>query len=156
MCAVLLDPESGLVRYATAGHPPPLTVRADVGATYLPVDRGCGARHRAPVPGRSSTSWSTASCCCSTPTAWSTRSGPSAQGTVELAQAGLRAAACSRRRASDETPLVQRVCTGLLEQATRSGFADDVVLLALHRAPAGPALHLSLDDDPASLPRRTP
>ena len=40
-CVVLLDPETGVLRYASAGHAPPLVVRA-----------GGTARYLAPAPGR--------------------------------------------------------------------------------------------------------
>ena len=150
VCAVLLDPESGLVRYATAGHPPPLTVRADEGATYLPATGGAALGTGRPFPVLEHRLVDGELLLLYTDGLVDPL-GPSAQGTVELARLASELLVLETAR-DDETPLVQRVCTRLLEQATRSGFADDVVLLALHRAPAGPALHLSLDDDPASLP----
>src|SRR6266545_917985 len=34
---LVFDPDSGMVRFANAGHPPPLVVRGTDGATYLEV-----------------------------------------------------------------------------------------------------------------------
>ncbi|MEE1930336.1 SpoIIE family protein phosphatase [Streptomyces sp. TRM 70351] len=35
VCAALVDPSTGAVRYSTCGHPPPLVLRADGSAAYL-------------------------------------------------------------------------------------------------------------------------
>ncbi len=40
VCVSLLDPTTGSVRYACAGHPPPLVVLADGGTRYLPAPPG--------------------------------------------------------------------------------------------------------------------
>ncbi|MDF1606239.1 SpoIIE family protein phosphatase [Nocardioides sp. YIM 152315] len=147
-CAAILDPATGGFAYCTAGHPPPVVVDRAGNATYLPVSGaallGSGAdsfpvaaHHLDPGelvllysdgllerPGR-------------TP----------AQSTVEL----LRVAGDTVREPgplgtdSADEQLVDRVCRRVLEVLTRrTGFVDDIAVLALQRVAPVPPLDLVL------------
>jgi serine phosphatase RsbU (regulator of sigma subunit)/anti-sigma regulatory factor (Ser/Thr protein kinase)/anti-anti-sigma regulatory factor len=142
VCVAVLDPQSGVVKYCTAGHPPPLTIRAGNGATYLPTTGGRPLGSGKPFqiaehhldegdlfilysnglvsrPGR-------------TPM----------RSTLEVV--GLANAVHEREAAlpPGEVPLVQRVCSGLVEAASSEGFVDDITVLAAQRVE--PLLPLSL------------
>ncbi len=133
MCVAILDPSTGAVQYCTAGHPPPLTLSRDGRASYLPStgtrSLGSGgpfevAEHQLEQdavlilysnglvtrPGR-------------TPM----------RGTAEVME--MADVVCDRELDDplDDLPFVQRVCSGLMEEATQAGLIDDITLLAAQR-----------------------
>ncbi len=133
MCVAILDPSTGIVQYCTAGHPPPLTLSPDVRASYLPTtgSRSLGSggpfnvsEHQLDEdavlmlysnglvarPGR-------------TPM----------RGTAEVME--MADVVCDREVDDplDDLPFVQRICSGLVEEATQAGFVDDITLLAAQR-----------------------
>jgi serine phosphatase RsbU (regulator of sigma subunit)/anti-sigma regulatory factor (Ser/Thr protein kinase)/anti-anti-sigma regulatory factor len=139
MCVAILDPRTGVVKYCTAGHPPPLTLSPDERATYLAPtgSRSLGgggpftvAEHQMDEdallilysnglvtrPGR-------------TPM----------RSTAEVMEMADAVRDRELDAPLDDQPLVQRICSGLVEEATREGFVDDVTLLAVQRvAPIAP------------------
>jgi serine phosphatase RsbU (regulator of sigma subunit)/anti-sigma regulatory factor (Ser/Thr protein kinase)/anti-anti-sigma regulatory factor len=144
VCVAVLDPASGLVRYCTAGHPPPITIRPGEGATFLPVTGsrplGAGepfqvAEHRMDEgdllilysnglvsrPGR-------------TPM----------RSTLEVVTMAATVHEREAAVADDEVPLVQRVCSGMVEAAGLEGFVDDITVLAVQRVSSPPPLSLSV------------
>jgi anti-anti-sigma factor len=147
VCVLVLDPDTGAVRYCTAGHPPPLVLGTTGEARYLPVSGagplGVGGAFTAEYvasdrltrgemvllysdgilerPGREL-----------------------AHSTVELARASGDIAA--DRALRDHTMLpAERVATQTLELLIRlTGHSDDVTLLAAQLVPAAPDLSLTV------------
>lgn len=144
VCAAVLDPATGELEYASAGHPPILVVRADGTAAYLtaatggPLGTGDGVgrgfrtgRERLATedllllytdglverPGR-------------TP----------AQSTVQLSQIAAGTARNEAMPADHYDTDVDRVCAQTIELLVRdTGFTDDITLLAVQRTtPAEP------------------
>ena len=146
ICACLVDTVTGEVSYCTAGHPPPVVIRADGTASYLPVS-GAGplcsgegfavARHQL-APGDVLLLYSDGLV---------ERPGRSpGRNTVELLQAAE--AAAPRTGPGGPPPgeqVVERVCRRALELLTRlSGYADDITILGLQLVPETPPLELHL------------
>ena len=156
MCVAILDPRTGAVTYCTAGHPPPLALSGDERAAYLPPTGGRPLGGGGPFevaehhlaedallilysnglvarPGR-------------TPM----------RSTAEVM--GMADAVRDRELDDplDDLPLVQRLCSGLVEEASREGFVDDITLLAVQRvAPIAPlSVRLPAQSDAPRLARR--
>jgi anti-sigma regulatory factor (Ser/Thr protein kinase) len=147
VCAVVLDPLSGSVDYCTAGHPPPLAVRHGRGASYLPGTGGAPLGSGDPFrlghdtmdPGDLLILYSNGLV---------ERPGRTPAGNTQ--QLGALAGAVHEREtaASDGETLVQRVCAGLVEEATREGYLDDVTVLAAQRVDPVPPLTVSMPARP--------
>ena len=160
MCAAVLDPATGLLRYVTAGHPPPLVLRPDDGATYLPGSGGAAlgggrplsvAEHRLAVDDLL--------LLYSDGLVQHPRRSP-AHSTVELSHLAGEVHEHERRPGAGDSEtggagpqLVQRVCAGVLDRASRVGFYDDIVLLGAHRTEPASPLELTLAAEPAALGR---
>ncbi|GLY50370.1 SpoIIE family protein phosphatase [Lentzea sp. NBRC 102530] len=155
VCVAVLDPATGVVEYAAAGHPPPLVVPATGEARFLGTtgDRplGVGAGFPEPVvvkeelaegdlfllytdgvlerPGR-------------TP----------AESTVELARVASAAAGDRAFRGRQELA-VDRVCDQSVELLTRvTGHQDDITLLAAQLVPQPAEFDRSFRAEAASVP----
>ena len=147
VCVVALDPIDGSVDYCTAGHPPPLTLRAGRAASYLPLTGGSPLGSGEPFrlghhvldPDDMVVLYSNGLV---------ERPGGTPVGNSE--QLGGLAGEVHEREAAapDGETLVQRVCAGLVEEATRNGYLDDVTVLAAHRVTPVPSLTLSMPARP--------
>jgi serine phosphatase RsbU (regulator of sigma subunit)/anti-sigma regulatory factor (Ser/Thr protein kinase)/ABC-type transporter Mla MlaB component len=147
VCVALLDPDTGVLQYCTAGHPPPLLLPTDGQARYLAATGGgaLGVGSRFPVgtdrlePGDMLLLY--------TDGILERPRRDLAGATVELAQAAADIAA-NRALRDDSTP-AERVAVQTLELLTRvTGYTDDITLLAAQRVPTPPAFTLHM---PANL-----
>ncbi|MGY1832890.1 SpoIIE family protein phosphatase [Geodermatophilus sp. SYSU D01180] len=136
LALVLLDPATGALRYASCGQPPPLVVGAD-GTTRFLADTGAGPLGTG-----------------STPVLADDTLAPGelvllySDGLIERPNRGLDAgmaelatvaadAAANRVLPLHAAPApAERVCQLTVELLTRTGYADDVTVLAAHRLPA--------------------
>src|SRR4051794_4001879 len=127
VCVVVLDPRSGDVEYCTAGHPPPLVVTASTGARYLPIT-GAGPLGTGGDPHVRSEHLEVGDVLVMYTDGIIGRPGLSTQdGSQELRRVLDEPGRDSRPRAS--MAAVERA----VDQARVTGYADDVVLLAVER-----------------------
>lgn len=151
VCAAVVEPQTGLVTYATAGHPPPLAVDAEQGVTYLPATGdpalGSGRRFRAVehrlAEGEMLILYSNGLV---------RRPGLPMRDSAEVVR--MVKAVHQHQAAVPEAglPLVERVCSGLVEAAGQEGIVDDISVLVIERVTPIPALSLSMSVD-ADVPR---
>ncbi|WP_199514785.1 SpoIIE family protein phosphatase [Nucisporomicrobium flavum] len=151
VCLAVLDPRSGDVAYCTAGHPPPLLIRAGGDTRYLspsgaaPLGTGSGfavCEERLEIgdllllhsdgilerPGLTVPA-----------------------GRAELARVAASAAIGQALHAPHDTA-AERVCSQTVELLVRiSGHSDDITLLAAQRVPPPPELTLELPAELSSL-----
>jgi anti-anti-sigma factor len=152
-CLVMLDPTTGVLRYCTAGHPPPLLVDGDGGYRYLAPTCGgpfgTGAAHAAErdqlADGELLLLYTNG--------AVNRPERHPVQAAAELADAAVGAAAGS----GSATAAAQRVCARVVElvsdpPAHAGGRADDTALLAACRHPAIGPLRVTLPATPLAVP----
>jgi PAS domain S-box-containing protein len=136
VCYVVVDLEAGNLRFARAGHPPPLVAGADGGARFVdgradpPLGMGSGERHETTEPFATGDVLLLYT-----------------DGLVERRDAGLderlellRATAATATRASVDL-LVEEVLDACVGSAT---LRDDLAVLALRDEPAGPERYRAL------------
>jgi anti-sigma regulatory factor (Ser/Thr protein kinase)/anti-anti-sigma regulatory factor len=137
LCLVLLDPRTGQLQYATCGHPPPLAIGTDGSARYLahtgmgPLGSRAGSRAwPAPAsellaPGETVFLYSDGLI---------ERPGRTMPGALaELATVAADAAANRVLPAGAAASRPERICQLTVELLTRTGYADDVTVLAAQR-----------------------
>jgi anti-sigma regulatory factor (Ser/Thr protein kinase)/anti-anti-sigma regulatory factor len=137
LCLVLLNPGTGQLQYATCGHPAPLAIGIDGSARYLahtgmgPLGSRAGSRARpAPVsellaPGETVFLYSDGLI---------ERPGRTmAEALAELAAVAKDAAANRVLPADAAASRPERMCQLTAELLTRTGYADDVTVLAAQR-----------------------
>jgi serine phosphatase RsbU (regulator of sigma subunit) len=130
VCLALLDPADGSVRYACAGHPPPLVVRPDGATRYLPAPGGVPLGVAGPDPETGTAFLRPGDLLLAYSDGLIERAGVARpDSTAELA----RVAADARVRgipslASADLPT--RVAELIVERITRDGYADDVTVLS--------------------------
>lgn len=147
VCAAVLDPATGRLRYATAGHPPPLVVDADGRATYLPTSGGPALGAGGPFAvSEHDLAVDDLLLLYSNGLVERAHHEPT-RGTVELAELAGQV----RTRTLGDGVAVDRWCEQLLHSASRDGYHDDIVLLGLQRTRAVPALDLALPADPTTV-----
>ncbi len=151
VCAAVLDPATGVLRYATAGHPPPLVVSGDH-ATYLPASGGTALGAGGPFPVAEHQLAVDDLVLLYSDGLVEGAGHPPGRGTVQLAR--LAATVHEAERAPGggaDAGLVTRWCEQLMVQACRTGCDDDIVLLALRRTEPSPSLDLTLVADGSAL-----
>ncbi|ANZ40166.1 hypothetical protein BBK82_33175 [Lentzea guizhouensis] len=150
-CVAVLDPETGVVEYAAAGHPPPLVVSGDE-ARFLRSagDQPLGVaeldpevQHATLRPGDLLLLYTDGIL---------ERPGRThAESTVELLRTAAGAAADCAVRGG--VPCADLVCTQTVELLTgTTGHEDDITLLAAQLVPAPAEFHHRYPAAPASLP----
>jgi anti-sigma regulatory factor (Ser/Thr protein kinase)/anti-anti-sigma regulatory factor len=139
MCVAVLDPRSGAVTYCTAGHPPPLALSGDEPAAYLPPTGGRPLGGGGPFEVAEHHLAEDALLILYSNGLVARTGRTPMRSTAEVM--GMADAVRDRELDDplDDLPLVQRVCSGLVEEASREGFVDDITLLAVQRvAPLAP------------------
>jgi serine phosphatase RsbU (regulator of sigma subunit)/anti-sigma regulatory factor (Ser/Thr protein kinase)/anti-anti-sigma regulatory factor len=137
LCLVLLNPATGQLQYATCGHPAPLAIGTDGSARYLaptgmgPLGTRAGSRAGpAPVtellaPGETVFLYSDGLI---------ERPGRTmAEALAELATVAAAAAANQVLPVGAAASRPERICQLTVELLTRTGYADDVTVLAAQR-----------------------
>jgi len=137
LCLVLLNPRTGQLQYANCGHPAPLIIGTDGSTRYLahtgmsPLGSPAGSRPRAaPVseqlaPGEIVFLYSDGLI---------ERPGRTiAEALAELASVAADAAANRILTAGAAASPPERICQLTVELLTRTGYADDVTVLAAQR-----------------------
>lgn len=156
MCVAILDPRTGAVSYCTAGHPPPLALSGDDPAAYLPPTGGRPLGGGGPFEVAEHQLEENALLILYSNGLVARQGRTPMRSTAEV----MRMADAVRDRELDDPlddlPLVQRVCSGLVEEASREGFVDDITLLAVQRiAPmAALSVRMSAQSDAPRLARR--
>lgn len=157
MCAVEVEPDTGEATYVTAGHPTPLVVRAGGATGYLdpsghgPLGVAVPAQGRTPVP-PARTTLARGDVLLLHTDGLLGRPG-TAPGAATVALGRAAATAVRRSAPEDAAPVVDRVCTEVLERLARTGHPDDVALLAARRVDPPAALRVALPAVPVSAPR---
>jgi serine phosphatase RsbU (regulator of sigma subunit)/anti-sigma regulatory factor (Ser/Thr protein kinase)/anti-anti-sigma regulatory factor len=140
VCAVLLDQRTGELRYATMGHPPPLVVGGPDGGRYLRPTGSGPLGTSAAVPAVVVERLAPEELLLLFSDGLVERPGRSTEeGLTELR--GVAAAALANRVLPAGAPeaAVDRVCEQCVEVLTRTGYTDDVTVLAAQRRAAGPS-----------------
>jgi serine phosphatase RsbU (regulator of sigma subunit)/anti-sigma regulatory factor (Ser/Thr protein kinase) len=129
----VLDADSGALRYATCGHPPPLVLSLDGTARYLAVTGG-GPLGTGSQPVLSTGELAPGEVVLLYSDGLIERPGRSMrQSLAELATVAADAAANRTMPAGAPQSAAERVCNLTIELLTRSGYADDVTTLAAER-----------------------
>jgi PAS domain S-box-containing protein len=140
LCLVLLNPGTGQLQYATCGHPPPLAVATDGSTRYLPHTGmgplgsrfGTGA-----MPGPASELLAPGETVFLYSDGLIERPGRTmAEALAELAAVAGDVAANRVLPAGAAPSRPERMCQLTVELLTRTGYADDVTVLAAQRRPA--------------------
>jgi anti-sigma regulatory factor (Ser/Thr protein kinase) len=131
VCLAVIDPADGSVRYACAGHPPPLVVAADGSTRYLPAPGGGPLSLAGPPPRVGAATLAPDELLLMFSDGLVER--PGQDQSVGLAELADVASAAVRLdvpslRAADAT---DRVAELTVERMTRQGYQDDVTLLAV-------------------------
>lgn len=150
VCAAVLEPGSGRVRYVTAGHPPPLVIDAAGSARFLAPSGGgaLGVGHRFRAAEHRLAEGEMLLLYTDGLVERVERS--AAGSTLDL---GLRFSdAWARAEQGPQTSaLVERVATSLLDGPAGRDQIDDVVVLLVQRTGATPPLELTLPAEPEAL-----
>jgi len=150
VCVAVLDPTTGVVRYSTAGHPPPLLIAA-AAHRYLKAPRG-GPLATGATYAEAAEQLAEGDLLLLYTDGIIERPGVHpAQGHADLAEVAADAAA--RWGSVDGLPVPQRVCDEAVAQLTgTTGYRDDITLLAVQpHAPIG-ELELALPNTPLAVP----
>lgn len=131
VCVALLDPSDGSLRYACAGHPPPLLMAADGATRFLPSPGGSplGVAGPAPVEQRTTTAAGDLLLCFSDGIVEHPRRDlpTRLRELADVASAALRVGS----EALMALDPADRVAALTVERMTREGYFDDVTLLAV-------------------------
>ena len=148
----VFDPADGTLCYTTCGHPPPLVVGTDGTARFL-AGTGTGPLGTGSSPHLAVGAFAPGELVLLYSDGLIERPSRTIdQGLAELAKVAADAAANRTLSAGAAPTAAERVCQLTVELLTRTGYADDVTVLAVERlADPAPALHLELPSEKASL-----
>ena len=145
LAVALVDPRSSALRYCTAGHPPPLVVRADGSAAYLPITGGGPLGSGPPLQGADSVLGEGDLVLLYTDGLVVRPGAAPAAGLDELRAVATEAFLDADRTSAGAGSAAERTCERTLELLIRrTGVSDDVTVLAAQRL-AAPTEDLVLD-----------
>ena len=154
VCVGVLDLQDGSLSYCTAGHPPPLLIRADASASYLPATGSGPLGSGTPMTIAEAMVGADETLLLYTDGIVERPGRDHAGSLVELAQVAADASADRVLKGSGESA-VQRVCTQTLELLVRAtGHSDDITLLAAQRV--APSSRCASTCGPTSMRSRPP
>jgi anti-anti-sigma factor len=147
-----LDPVHGTLRYATYGHPPPLIIGTDGSSRYLP-GTAAGPLGSGSSPALATSVLQPGELVLLYSNGLIQRPNRTvAESMADLEQAAGGAGAHQAQSCDAVSTPPDRVCQRTVELLTRTGYTDDVTVLAAQRlASAVPALHLELPGEAASV-----
>ncbi|TFV51570.1 SpoIIE family protein phosphatase [Blastococcus sp. TF02A_35] len=135
LALVVLDPVTGTLRYASCGQPPPLIVGAE-GATRFLTGTGTGPLGTGSTPGFADDTLHPGELVLLYSDGLIERPNRSLEaGMTELATVAADAGANRALPVRAAASSAERVCQLTVELLTRTGYADDVTVLAAHRLP---------------------
>jgi serine phosphatase RsbU (regulator of sigma subunit)/anti-sigma regulatory factor (Ser/Thr protein kinase) len=148
----VLDPAKGTLLYTTCGHPPPLIVSAD-GASRFLESTGAGPLGTGSSPALTSSVLAPGELVLLYSDGLIERPNRTmTEGMAELAQVAADAAGNRTLTTGAAPTAAERVCQLTVELLTRTGYADDVTILAAERLPQPvPELRLELRSERASV-----
>jgi serine phosphatase RsbU (regulator of sigma subunit)/anti-sigma regulatory factor (Ser/Thr protein kinase)/anti-anti-sigma regulatory factor len=155
VCVALLDQNSGAVEYVTMGHPPPLIVRADLRSAYLEPTGGgpLGTSDATVIVGAAQLDAGDVLVLYSDGIL--ERPGRSFDtGLVDFQRVAGAAAGNQLLPTGAPASAADRICDQTVEVLTRSGYADDVTVLAAERR-TREAEPLTIEVSPESSELRT-
>jgi serine phosphatase RsbU (regulator of sigma subunit)/anti-sigma regulatory factor (Ser/Thr protein kinase)/ABC-type transporter Mla MlaB component len=145
LALAVLDPANGTLQYTTCGHPSPLIVAADGSRSAFLDGTGTGPLGTGSTPVLATTTLHQNELVLLYSDGLIER--PNRTITEAMAELAIVAADAAANRAlpagAAQTP-AERVCQLTVELLTRTGYADDVTMLAAHRL-AAPVPKLSMD-----------
>ena len=131
VCLALLDPDDGSVRYACAGHPPPLVAHPDGTTEQLPAPVGVPLGVAGPQPQAEKVHLSAGDLLVCYSDGLIERAGePLSRGMAKLATV-TTTAVLQGAPSLVEATAADRVAELIMERMTRNGYVDDVTLLVV-------------------------
>lgn len=152
VCLALLDPDDGSVRYACAGHPPPLVAHPDGTTEQLPAPVGVPLGVAGPQPQASTVHLGAGDLLvCYSDGLVETAGEPLSEGMARLATVTTTAVLRGSPSLAEATA-ADRVAELIMERMTRNGYVDDVTLLVVEvTGHAAEDLYADLPADPGQL-----
>lgn len=153
LCVAVLDPNTGLLRYATCGHLPPLIIATNGQSRYLPLTGG-GPLGTGSVPVVAEATLPRGEVLLLYTDGLVERPGqPVSAGLDRLARVAGDAVANRVMPVGAAESAATRVCSQGVELLTRTGYDDDVTALALQRRRSGPVgpLHCEERAEPPAI-----
>jgi serine phosphatase RsbU (regulator of sigma subunit)/anti-sigma regulatory factor (Ser/Thr protein kinase)/ABC-type transporter Mla MlaB component len=146
LALAVLDPADGTLRYTTCGHPPPLIVAADGSRSAFLDGTGTGPLGTGSTPGLDTTTLSPGELLLLYSDGLIDRPNRTiSEGMAELAIVAADAVGNRVLPAGAAPDPAERVCQLTVELLTRTGYADDVTMLAAQRlAEPVPVLRMEL------------
>jgi anti-anti-sigma factor len=152
LALAVLDPGDGTMRYTACGHPPPLVIGADGGSRFLP-GTGTGPLGTGSPPALATATVGRGELVLLYSDGLIERPNRTVdEGLSDLAKVASAATVNRTLLADTGTTTAERVCQLTVELLTRTGYADDVTVLAAQRlTEPAPVLSLELSSEVASL-----
>jgi serine phosphatase RsbU (regulator of sigma subunit) len=152
VCLAMLDPDDGSVRYACAGHPPPLVAHPDGTTEQLAAPVGVPLGVAGPQPQAQTVYLEAGDLLVCYSDGLVERAGePLSQGIAKLAGVTTTAVRLGAPSLAEVTA-ADRVAELIMERMTRNGYVDDVTLLVVEvTGRAAEELHADLPAEPGQL-----
>src|SRR5581483_6052509 len=152
VCLAMLDPNDGSVRYACAGHPPPLVAHPDGSTVQLPAPVGVPLGVAGPQPQEETVRLDAGDLLICYSDGLIERAGePLSRGMAELATVTATAVLQGAPSLAEATA-ADRVAELIMERMTRNGYVDDVTLLVVEMTGrAAEELHADLPAEAGQL-----